>query len=146
MNKKAKILLIDDEPDILHVVGFLLRTEGFDVEIANSGEEALHLLSQTTYDLAVSDYLMPQMDGIQLLQKVRGKKDYTPFIFFSGNADNTHELKMSGLGAYQMLPKSQVKNLAVVIANTLKSDAELKRINSNHTEEQDEFLELLHSA
>jgi two-component system response regulator HydG len=143
---KPKILLIDDEPDILHVVSFLLRTEGFDVETASSAEQALQMLSQTTYDLAVSDYLMPSMDGIQLLQKVRGKKDYTPFIFFSGNADNTHELKMTGLGAYQMLPKSQVKNLAVVISSTLKSDAEFKQIISNKTEEQDEFLELLHSA
>lgn len=146
MSNKPKILLIDDEPDILHVVGFLLRTEGFDVETASSGEQAIQMLSQTTYDLTVSDYLMPNMDGIQLLQKVRGKKDYTPFIFFSGNADNTHELKMSGLGAYQMLPKSQVRNLAAVITNTLKSDAEFKQIGLGETKEQDEFLELLHSA
>jgi DNA-binding NtrC family response regulator len=143
---KPKILLIDDEPDILHVVSFLLRTEGFDVETASSAEQALQMLSQTTYDLAVSDYLMPSMDGIQLLQKVRGKKDYTPFIFFSGNADNTHELKMTGLGAYQMLPKSQVKKLAAVINSTLKVDADLRRINTNTTEDKDEFLELLHSA
>lgn len=146
MSIKPKILLIDDEPDILHVVGYLLRTEGFNVETASSGEQAILMLSQSSYDLAVSDYLMPSMDGIQLLQKVRGKKDYTPFIFFSGNADNTHELKMSGLGAYQMLPKSQVRNLAAVITSTLKSDANFKLINSNKTEEQEEFLELLHSA
>lgn len=146
MNTKAKILLIDDETDILHVVGFLLRAEGFEVETASTGEQALQMLSQGTYDLAVSDYLMPQMDGIQLLKKVRAKKDYTPFIFFSGNADDTHELKMCGLGAYQMLPKSMIKNLTAVIARTLKSDADVKLTSTNTTEEQDEFLELLHST
>ena len=146
MNNKPKILLIDDEPDILHVVSLLLRTEGFHVETAETGEEALKLLAQNTYALVVSDYLMPIMNGIELLKQVRGKKDYTPFIFFSGNADDSHGLKMTGLGAYQLLPKTEVMTLASVIHNTLKVDADLKHINLSETTEQDEFLELLHSA
>lgn len=146
MNKKPTILLIDDEPDILHVVSLLLRTEGFDVETAESGEDALQMLSGKIYDMVVSDYLMPRMDGIELLKQVRGRKDYTPFIFFSGNADETHGLKMAGLGAYQLLAKAEVRQLSTVILNTLKVDAELKQINLTQSTEQDEFLELLHSA
>lgn len=146
MNNKPKVLLIDDEPDILHVVKLLLQTEGFQVEVAGSGEEALKLLNENSFDITVSDYLMPNMNGIELLKQVRASKDYTPFIFFSGNADETHSLKMTGLGAYQLLCKTNVMELADVINKTLKIDAKLTQINLSQNDEQDEFLVLLHSA
>lgn len=146
MNKKPTILMIDDEPDILQVVGILLRTEGFNVSVASSGEEALSMMIETTYDLVVSDYLMPRMDGVSLLKKVRDRKDYTPFIFFSGNADNSHENLMVGLGAYQLLPKTEVNFLKDVIERTLKHNSTMKDMDHSRTENTEEFLRLLHSA
>ncbi len=146
MNKKPTILMIDDEPDILQVVGMLLRTEGFDVSVANSGQEALNMMIEKSYDLVVSDYLMPYMDGVSLLKKVRERKDYTPFIFFSGNADDTHELQMVGLGAYQLLPKTELNNLKAVIERTLKHNSEMKILDQSKSEDTEEFIRLLHSV
>lgn len=146
MNKKPTILMIDDEPDILQVVGILLRTEGFDVSVANSGQEALSMLMEKSYDLVVSDYLMPYMDGVTLLKHVRARKDYTPFIFFSGNADESHELQMVGLGAYQLLPKTEVNDLKEVILRTLKHISSMKLLDQSKTEDTEEFIRLLHSV
>ena len=146
MNQKPKILFIDDEPDILLVVGLLLKSEGFEVETALNGKIALDMIASKTYDIVVSDYLMPGMDGIKVLKQVRGRKDYTPFVFFSGNADESHGLKMAGLGAYQLLPKTQVQDLAEVLRRTNKMNGELQQINFSKNETFDEFLEILHSA
>lgn len=145
MRTKTKILLIDDEQDILEVVGLYLQTDGYLVEKAGSGEEALKALSLNHYDIVVSDYLMPKMDGIQLLKKVREQKDYTPFVFFSGNADESHELKMTGLGAYELLSKSQLADLSDVIDRTVKLDQNLKVMDTS-SEESDDFAKLIHSA
>lgn len=138
--------MIDDEPDILQVVGMLLRTEGFDVSVASSGQEGLSMMMEQNFDVVVSDYLMPYMDGITLLKKVRERKDFTPFIFFSGNADNSHELQMVGLGAYELLPKSEVGNLKEVLTRTIKHNADMKILDQSKTEDSEEFLKLLHSV
>ena len=146
MNKKPTVLMIDDEPDILQVVGILLKTEGFDVSVAGSGQEALNMMMEQSYDVVVSDFLMPYMDGISLLKKVRERKDFTPFIFFSGNADDSHELQMIGLGAYELLPKSELNSLKEVLDRTLKQSGEMKLLDQSKTEDTDEFLKILHSV
>ena len=146
MNNLPKVLMIDDEPDILQVVGMLLAGQGFEIEKASSGAEALKMMAEKAYDLVVCDYLMPKMDGIQLLKTVRGRGDLTSFVFFSGNADDTHEVKMTGLGAYQLVPKTQLMQLASVLHQTIKKDAQLREIKMDKTQESKDFLKLLHSA
>ncbi len=146
MNTLPKILLIDDEPEILSVVGLLLSTDGFQVEKAASGAEALKLMSETSFDLVISDYYMPKMNGIELLTKLRQRGDYTSFVFFSGNANDAHGLQMSGLGAYELVPKTQVLSLADVVRKTLKKASELCQIGLDKTEESKDFLKLLHSS
>lgn len=146
MNTKPRILMIDDEPDILQVVGLLLKSEGFEVDLAESGAAALTMMESIHYDLVICDYLMPRMDGLTFLKKIRQKKDYTPFIFFSGNADNTHELKMVGLGALQLLPKSQLLNLKDVVEKTLQNSEKMKALDHSKNEDTEDFLKILHSA
>jgi two-component system response regulator ResD len=146
MNIKHRILLIDDETDILEVVGLMLKHEGFETMVAKSGDEALIELSKNSFDVVICDYLMPKMDGISLLKKVRESKDYTPFIFFSGNADEAHEVKMAGLGAYQLLPKTDIAQLVVVLKNTIKHNESIKIMNEMPNEDNEDFLRILHSS
>jgi DNA-binding NtrC family response regulator len=141
-----RVLLIDDEKDILEVVGYFLKKDGYLVTVAESGAEALEIMGEQSFDVVICDYLMPKMDGIALLQKVREKKDYTSFIFFSGNANENHEVKMVGLGAYQLVQKNDFKKLPDAIKRTLKHTQELQDIGKETTEEMDEFLSILHST
>lgn len=146
MNTKHRVLLIDDETDILQVIGFMLKLEGYEIAVAENGEAALIELSKSTFDIVICDYMMPRMDGISLLKIVREKKDYTPFVFFSGNTDDNHEVKMVGLGAFQLLPKTEIADLVEVMKKTIKQNETLKNINDVETEESDEFMKLLHSS
>lgn len=145
-DSKQRILLIDDEKDILEVVGYFLKKEGYQVSVAESGVEALGIMSEHSFDVVICDFLMPKMDGISLLKKIREKKDYTSFVFFSGNADDTHEVKMIGLGAYQLVQKNDFKKLPEAIKRALKHSEELQQIQHETTQEMDDFLSILHSA
>ncbi|MFA4862087.1 response regulator [Methanoregula sp.] len=79
------ILLVDDEPLLLDVGRlYLERTPGITVTIAGSAAEALKLFSEESFDAIVSDYQMPEMDGIAFLREVRHRSLAQPFIIFTG--------------------------------------------------------------
>jgi len=79
------ILLVDDETELLEIARLYLEDQrGFRVQVASSAKMALHMMQETLFDVVVSDYQMPVMDGIQFLIKLRGKKDPIPFIIFTG--------------------------------------------------------------
>jgi two-component system, OmpR family, alkaline phosphatase synthesis response regulator PhoP len=66
-----KILAVDDEESITRIIQVNLEREGYTVETAPSGGDALKLLLQNRYDLLISDIMMPEMDGLELLEHVR---------------------------------------------------------------------------
>jgi two-component system alkaline phosphatase synthesis response regulator PhoP len=68
---KAKILLVDDEPDILEIVGYNLRNEGYQVYTAENGEEAVKKAKKKKPDLIILDVMMPVMDGIEACERIR---------------------------------------------------------------------------
>jgi len=80
-----RVLLVDDEPDLLEIAKiFLERGGNFTVEINSSASSSLDLLKSGHYNVIVSDYLMPEMDGIEFLKAVRESGNTIPFILFTG--------------------------------------------------------------
>lgn len=71
METRKKILLADDEPDVLKIVRFRLAKGGYEVVTAVDGREALDLIRQCKPDLVVTDYLMPHMDGLEVCRAIR---------------------------------------------------------------------------
>ena len=82
-----KILCVDDEPNILSALRRLLSLEGFEVFTADSGEQALDLLAKTTMHVIISDMQMPNMNGSELLEKVRQKWPHTMRLMLTGASD-----------------------------------------------------------
>ena len=81
---KIRVLYVDDEPDLLDLGKiFLEKGNEFDVDTIESGVRALSVLATEKYDAVVSDYQMPEMDGIALLKKVRSQFGTIPFILFT---------------------------------------------------------------
>jgi signal transduction histidine kinase len=79
------VLVIDTEPDHLALAKRHLEKNGtFSVDVCSSAQEALRLLSRTRYDAVVSDYELPVMTGLDLLKKLKGDGDTTPFIMLTG--------------------------------------------------------------
>ena len=66
-----KILLVDDEPDILEIVGYNLKNEGYEVYTAKNGQEAIKVAKKTIPHLILLDIMMPEMDGIEACEKIR---------------------------------------------------------------------------
>lgn len=143
---QKKILLIDDELDLLEILSALLLKENFQVDMALGAEVGLEKLSENHYDIVVCDFVMPKIDGIKLLTMVREMKSFVPFIFFSGNAVESHEIKMVNLGAYQLLPKTDIMKLPVILKNILKHNEEIKAMNKDGNQMSIDFLNILHST
>ena len=80
----SKILVVDDLPMILDLFHEVLDGMGHEVILAANGIEALRLLEDTTFDLIISDHLMPVMDGEEFLKKVREFDTEVPFVFLTG--------------------------------------------------------------
>ncbi|AEV15776.1 Response regulator receiver domain protein [Thermus sp. CCB_US3_UF1] len=100
----ARILVVDDEPFMQHLVALLLEPLGHQVEVASSGEEALGLLDQNSYDLAVCDLVMPGMGGLALLRELH-RRGGPPAIALSASVSPSMEAEARQAGAVAFLGK-----------------------------------------
>jgi len=118
-----RVLYVDDNEALLQVASiYLEETSDFEVTTTSSATLALELLENTSYDIIVSDYQMPVMDGLEFLQKVRTKYVDLPFIIFTGKSREEIAIQALNLGATQYVtkggdPKSQYTELAHIIRN-----------------------------
>src|SRR3954469_13112478 len=92
---EARLLVVDDEPNIVELLSASLRYAGFDVDIARSGTEALQLARRTRPDLLVLDVMMPGMDGFDVVRRLRAEGLRFPVLFLTAR-DSTED-KVSGL-------------------------------------------------
>jgi PAS domain S-box-containing protein len=100
------ILYVDDESPLLDLCKlFLERTGDFTIETHISAQSALEALTKTSFDCIVSDYQMPEMDGIQFLQTLRSQGDTTPFIIFTGKGREEVAIQALNSGADFYLQK-----------------------------------------
>ncbi len=87
---ERRLLLVDDDPIALRVVSVLLREQGYAVDTARDGREALGKLAATTYPLVVTDWMMPEVDGLELVRRMRAVKGqaYTYVIMLTARGDD----------------------------------------------------------
>jgi two-component system, OmpR family, response regulator TrcR len=78
-----RVLLVDDEPALTNLVKMALHYEGWDVEVAHNGREAVAKFDKVGPDVLVLDIMLPDMDGLQILQRVREADAYTPTLFLT---------------------------------------------------------------
>ena len=103
---KGNILVVDDEPDICSLVKEILEDEGFEVNLANNGEEANAQREKTTPDLILLDIWMPDIDGISLLKQWNDTGDLDSLvIMMSGHGTVETAVEATRLGAYDFLEK-----------------------------------------
>jgi PAS domain S-box-containing protein len=94
------VLYVDDDPSLLEVTQLILERSGeFRVDLATSAEDALKVPALLIYDAVVSDYLMPDMDGIGLLKEIRSRSADIPFILFTGRGNEDVVIEAINNGA-----------------------------------------------
>jgi PAS domain S-box-containing protein len=100
------VLLVDDEPEILTLARLFIEKEGsIAVDTALSAAEALGKMKEKQYDAVVSDYIMPDINGIEFLKMLRAQEDKTPFIIFTGKGREEVVIEAINNGASFYLQK-----------------------------------------
>ena len=113
-----RLLVVDDEPNLLRAVAACLKTEGYEVTTARSGREALMQLAEAVPDLLVSDIRMPGMDGYQLARQLRGspRTALVPIVFLTAKDETSDRIEgfRAGIDAYLTKPFEPEELIAVV--------------------------------
>ena len=101
----GKILAIDDEKYILHLIQSEFTLEGFDVTTASSGEEGIRLFGEENFDMVLLDLKLPKMDGLETLKKLKRKSSSTEVIMITGHGEIDSAVASIKLGARDYVTK-----------------------------------------
>ena len=133
-----KILVVDDEKPISDIIKFNLNKEGFDVETAYDGEEAVKKVDEYNPDLMILDLMLPKKDGLEVAREVRQTHDM-PIIMVTakgGEIDKVLGLEM-GADDYVTKPFSNRELVARVKANLRRRDIVKKAVEVSQKQEQE---------
>ena len=112
----AQILIVDDETKMRNLLSMMLEKKGFAVDQAVHGRDAMEKMGQATYDVVISDIKMPEMDGRQLIQKMRENHILTPVVFITAFAtiDSAVDMMQQGASDYVTKPFDEARILLTV--------------------------------
>jgi DNA-binding NarL/FixJ family response regulator len=118
MLMSKRLLVVDDEPNLLRAVAACLKTEDYEVSTARSGHEALMQLAEAVPDLIISDIRMPGMDGYKLARQLRGapRTALVPIVFLTAKDETADRIEgfRAGIDAYLTKPFEPDELIAVV--------------------------------
>lgn len=119
-DSKNKIIVIDDEPGMREFLEIMLQKDGYIVETASDGPEALDKIDNTLFDLAITDIQMPVMNGIEVLKKINEKSPDTTVIMITAYASHETAIEAMKLGAYDYITKPfKIDEIKLVIKKSL---------------------------
>ena len=122
MNTPAKILIADDEPNIVISLEYLLKREGYQVLVARDGQEALDTITREQPDLVLLDVMMPHKTGFEVCQAVRATPgvEATPILMLTARGRETDVAKGLALGANAYMTKPfSTRELVLKVAGLL---------------------------
>jgi DNA-binding NarL/FixJ family response regulator len=120
---RKRLLLIDDDPNLILLVKDYLEFRGYEVLTADNGKEALNLLSQNLPDMIICDIMMPEMDGYALIENVRQDRrtSWIPVLFLSARGQSQDRIKGLNLGAdVYMVKPFEPEELVAQVESSLK--------------------------
>jgi DNA-binding NtrC family response regulator len=116
----ARILIVDDEDIVVRSCLRILADTGYAVDVARGGAEALKKIDETAYDVLLVDIMMPQINGLEVLQHVKQKRPGSEVIIFTGLSQSETALRAQELGAFAYLPKPfEPEDIRELIAQAL---------------------------
>jgi len=122
---RPRILIVEDDPDIRLSLLMLLEFQGYECNEAEHGQMALSLLETHEFDLIITDYHMPCMDGLSLIRFLTSGKcdEQMPILLFSCSLDESIARQAMEAGAYAVLPKPyDQKELLLVVNQALEAN------------------------
>ena len=121
-----RILLAEDDKELSNAVTRVLKASNFDVDQAYDGQEALDYIDYMKYDVIIMDIMMPKMDGITCVKRIREKKCHTPIIMLTAMSETDDKVNGLDAGADDYLTKPfVVKELLARIRALLRRDSNI---------------------
>ncbi len=122
MSKQPKILIVDDSQELLDIMCEYLETCGYTVHMTTESKDALRLIAATGYDIIVSDIHMPEMDGLELMARIKNKHPGLPVVLITGySVSEARKIAMEkGADAFVEKP-FHMKEIIDVVANLLNN-------------------------
>lgn len=104
---QGKILIVDDEPDIVEFIRYYLKNKGYLINSANDGVEAIRKAKEFRPDLILMDVMMPNKDGLETVRELRKMREFdnTAVIFLTARSDEKHEIEGLQVGADDYIAK-----------------------------------------
>jgi two-component system, NtrC family, response regulator HydG len=129
-----RILVIDDDQDLCKVLSNFLKKSGFDVDVSYKAEDGLKLLREETYDLILCDYRLPDMTGLEALQKIKILSPDSAVIIITGYSDVRTAVETFRYGANDYVTKPLYPDeLLVTVKETIQKNREKKQVKSGQT-------------
>ncbi|EDM36813.1 two-component response regulator [Pedobacter sp. BAL39] len=126
---KQKILIVDDEPDILELIEYNLKKEGYQVFVANNGQEGITVAKKVHPDLIILDIMMPKMDGIEACRLMRAIPEFknTFMVFLTARSEEYSEIAGFNVGADDYIakpikPRALVSRINAILRRNSSSD------------------------
>jgi two-component system, NtrC family, nitrogen regulation response regulator NtrX len=117
----ASILVVDDEPGVRSSISGVLRDEGFDVDIAETGEACLEKANGAAYDVIVLDIWLPGLDGLTTLQRLRERQIDSQVVIISGHGNIESAVRAIKMGAFDFIEKPlSLEKTVLVVRNALR--------------------------
>ncbi len=126
---KKKILIVEDDKDIVELLTLYLEGNGFEVESTDNGLDAYNMINEKDFDLVLADVMMPVMNGYELIKKLRQEKNNIPIIILSAKSMDIDRILGLNIGAdcYITKPFNPLEVIACI-------NALLRRIGGNEVE------------
>ncbi len=120
---KNTIMVVDDDPDMVAIIKTILEVKGYALQFAHNGQEVFNLLGEQKPDLIILDIFMPQMDGLEVLVRLRENPGTAsiPVILLTTNMEYKDFLEGYQIGANYYIPKPFTKNQLLDGVNSILS-------------------------
>jgi DNA-binding NtrC family response regulator len=139
---EIRVLLVDDESELLDVMSERLRVRGMNVATAESAQAALDLVGKESFDAVVMDLSMPVMDGIQALKEIHEKRPELQVILLTGYGTIDKGVESIKLGAFDFLEKpADIDKLVSII-----HQARVRRLQVLEKQQEDRIREIVRKA
>lgn len=125
-----KILIVDDDPEILNVIADILREAGYEVDKAEDGRKAIRCVEDDFYDLVVTDLNLPQVDGMKVLQYVVDQSPETMCVILTGYGTIKSSVEAIKMGAFDYITKPVKSDEILIVVQKALKFRQLERENT----------------